>query len=303
VFLITLRNNISFFRFKINEEMKTVLSIITINYNNLGGLMTTVSSVKNQTWQEFEYIVIDGGSIDGSKEYLESQNKFLDQWLSEKDSGIYNAMNKGIKMAKGQYLLFLNSGDHLFNEKVLERNHSKLTQQDLICFNLQMVRNGFSKIADSPSNLCFSHIYTTSLPHPATFIKKELFSTVGFYDENLRIVSDWKFFLLALFKFNCSYLKVNETLATFYLDGISTFEDNSEERKLVMKEHFDRFIFDYEELIENRKFVNTNRFKMLKEVEKTGFGKKLGSLFFRSYILLFSKKQLKDIITAKSKIS
>lgn len=280
--------------------MKIVLSIITVNYNNLGGLMTTVSSVKKQTWQEFEYIVIDGGSTDGSKEYLESQNQFLDTWVSERDFGIYNAMNKGIKLAKGEYLLFLNSGDHLFNEKVLEQNYSKLIEQDLICFNLQMVRNGFSKIADSPSNLCFSHIYSTSLPHPATFIKKELFYTVGFYDENLRIVSDWKFFLLALFKFNCSYLKVNETLATFYFGGISTVEDDSEERKLVMKEHFDRFIFDYEELVENRKFVNTNRFKMLREMEKATFGKKLGSLFFRSYIILFSKKKLKDILTSKN---
>lgn len=272
------------------------ISIITINYNNLGGLMTTVSSVKNQTWQEFEYIVIDGGSNDGSKEYLESQNQFLDIWVSEKDSGIYNAMNKGIKLAKGEYLLFLNSGDHLFNEKVLEQNYSKLTEQDLICFNLQMVRNGFSKITDFPLNFCFSHIYTTSLPHPATFIKRELFDTVGFYDENLRIVSDWKFFLLALFKFNCSYLKVNETIATFYLDGISTVKDDSEERKLVMKEYFERFILDYEELIENRKFVNTNRFKMLKEMEKTTFGKKIGSLFFRSYILLFSQKKFKDVL-------
>jgi len=280
--------------------MKTVLSIITINYNNLGGLMTTVSSVKNQTWKEFEYIVIDGGSTDGSKEYLESQTQFLDNWVSEKDSGIYNAMNKGIKLAKGEYLLFLNSGDHLFNEKVLEQNYSKLKEQDLICFNLQMVREGVSKIAVSPSNLCFSDIYISSLPHPATFIKKELFNTVGLYDESLRIVSDWKFFLLALFKFNCSYLKVNKTLATFYLDGISTIEDYSEERNLVMKEYFDRFIFDYEDFIENRKFVNTNRFAMLKEMEKTTFGKKLGSLFLRSYIILFSKKKLKDVLNSKN---
>lgn len=280
--------------------MKTVLSIITINYNNLGGLMTTVLSVKNQTWQGFEYIVIDGGSSDGSKEYLESQTQFLDIWVSERDSGIYNAMNKGIKLAKGEYLLFLNSGDHLFNEKVLEQNFDKLKQKDLICFNLQMVRNGFSKITASSASLRFSDMYTSSLPHPATFIKKELFNTVGLYDERLRIVSDWKFFLLALFKFNCSYLKIDETLATFYLDGISSVEDYSEERQLVMKEYFDRFIFDYEELIENKKFVNTNRFKMLKELENTTFGKRFGSLFFRSYIRLFAKRKLKDILASEN---
>ena len=159
--------------------MKIVLSIITINYNNLGGLMTTVSSVKNQTWQEFEYIVIDGGSCDGSKEYLESQSQFLDTWVSEKDSGIYNAMNKGINMAKGDYLLFLNSGDHLFNEKALELSHIYLIEKDLICFNLQMVRNGVARITKSPSKICFSDLYSSSLPHPATFMKRELFNEVG----------------------------------------------------------------------------------------------------------------------------
>lgn len=283
--------------------MKTILSIITINYNNLGGLMATVCSIKNQTWQEFEYIVIDGGSTDGSKEFLETEKEFIDFWLSEKDSGIYNAMNKGINAAKGEYLLFLNSGDHLFNEKVLGNNYNFLKEKDLIYFNLQMVRDGVSGIAKSPAKLVFSDLYASSLPHPATFIKKELFNTVGLYDEDLRISSDWKFFILAIFKFDCSYLKIEDTLSTFYLDGISSTEDYSEERNQVMKQYFDAFIFDYQDLIESRKFVNTNRFLMLKEIEKTTFGKKLVSLFFRTYILLFSKRKLKNILTIKTRES
>jgi len=200
--------------------------------------MATVSSIKNQTWQDFEYIVIDGGSTDGSKEYLESQYQDLDYWVSEKDSGIYNAMNKGIKVATGNYLLFLNSGDHFYNNQVLESNHFFLDGIDLICFNLQMVRDGVARITKSPSKICFSDVYSSSLPHPSTFIKRELFNEVGLYDEGLRIVSDWKFFLLALFKFNCSYFKVEETLSIFYLDGISTLEDDSGERNLVMNQYF-----------------------------------------------------------------
>ena len=82
------------------------LSIITINYNNLNGLKTTVESVLNQSWQLFEFIVIDGGSIDGSKEYLGLQKDKIDYCVSEPDKGIYNAMNKGIKEAKGDYLYF-----------------------------------------------------------------------------------------------------------------------------------------------------------------------------------------------------
>ena len=115
------------------------LSIITINYNNLEGLKRTVESVVNQTWHEFEYIIIDGASNDGSAAYIESQSHHFDYWESEKDSGIYNAMNKGIKVATGEYLLFLNSGDHLFNDSVLEQNHQYLKIYDLVYFDLQIV--------------------------------------------------------------------------------------------------------------------------------------------------------------------
>ena len=84
------------------------LSIITINYNNAIGLKKTIESIVEQTYHEFEYIVIDGGSNDDSKKViLENQNNISD-WCSEKDAGIYNAMNKGILKATGEYLLFLN---------------------------------------------------------------------------------------------------------------------------------------------------------------------------------------------------
>ena len=97
--------------------MNNKLSIITINYNNLEGLKRTVESVINQTSKEFEYIVIDGGSNDGSGAYIESKSEHIDYWVSEPDKGIYNAMNKGIAKASGEYLLFLNSGDHLFSNR------------------------------------------------------------------------------------------------------------------------------------------------------------------------------------------
>ena len=89
------------------------ISIITINYNDKYGLSRTIDSVLNQTYEDFEYIVIDGNSNDGSKEILKNHDLSIDYWVSEPDSGIYNAMNKGIRVAKGDYLLFLNSGDYL----------------------------------------------------------------------------------------------------------------------------------------------------------------------------------------------
>lgn len=272
------------------------LSIITINYNNLRGLQKTVESVVNQTWLEFEYFIIDGGSTDGSAEYIQSQSDKIDYWVSEPDKGIYNAMNKGILKSTGEYLLFLNSGDHLYDDMVLGKNNSYLNQYDLVCFDMQVIGEKSSRIYMMSDALRFSDLYFESLPHPATFIKRQLFSVVGFYDENLKIVSDWKFFILALFKYNCSYHKVNQVLSTFYLDGISSYTNYYPERNQVLQDCFEGFVLDYQELQNHRKVLKTNRYQMLYEIEKTTIGKKIVSVFFRIYISLFSKKKLKDII-------
>ncbi|TDD75960.1 glycosyltransferase family 2 protein [Flavobacterium caseinilyticum] len=235
------------------------ISIITINYNNLEGLKRTVESVVNQTWQEFEYIVIDGGSTDGSAEYIESQASNIDYWVSEPDKGIYNGMNKGIAKATGEYLLFLNSGDHFFSDKVLEQNHKHIANYDLIYFDLQFIEELKSKVVCYPNKLCFSDLLLGSLPHPSTIIKASLFSAIGLYAEQYTIVSDWKFFILALFKYNCTYLKVNQTLSVFYLDGISSDSTQQEilfnEREEVLNSEFKNIIEDLKELNELRRIV------------------------------------------------
>lgn len=279
--------------------MNQKLTIITINYNNLEGLRRTVESVINQTWQEFEYIIIDGGSTDGSATYIESQSEHFDYWVSEPDKGIYNAMNKGVAKATGEYLLFLNSGDHLYSNSVIEKNVHQIEKYDLIYFNWQVIGDKFSNIVAFPEKLRFSFMFFGYLPHPSTFIKKELFDTVGLYDENLKIVSDWKFMMLALFIHRCSYKQINETVSTFYLGGISSITDFSNERNLVLNEYFSEYVLDYSLFLDSdnkRKILETNRFRMLSEIEKSYLGRKIVSVFFRIYIILFSKKKIKDIL-------
>lgn len=89
------------------NNMRNKVTIITVNYNNLEGLKRTIPSVLSQTFHDYEYIVIDGGSTDGSKEYIESQQQGLTYWVSERDKGIYPAMNKGIAQAHGEYCIFI----------------------------------------------------------------------------------------------------------------------------------------------------------------------------------------------------
>lgn len=239
------------------------LSIITINYNNFEGLKKTVESVFNQTWKEFEYIVIDGGSTDGSTEYLESCKDKIDYFISEKDSGVYNAMNKGIKVAKGEYLLFLNSGDYLYSNITLQENQGNITNYDLVYFNIELTDGKSSRIVTYPEKLRFSFFYFGTICHQSTLIKKTLFEIVGYYDENLKLVSDWKFFILALFKFNCSYVKADSTFVTYDLNGISSNLVNEKilekERKQVLNSDFRGHIEDISQIIDLKRVISDLR--------------------------------------------
>ena len=129
------------------------LSIITINYNNFEGLNRTLKSVINQNLKNFEYIVIDGGSTDGSKELIEKYADKISYWVSEPDRGIYHAMNKGIVKASGEYLLFMNSGDLFYNNFILNEVIDDISKYDLIYFDI-LIRDGnkeYPKV--SPKNL------------------------------------------------------------------------------------------------------------------------------------------------------
>lgn len=287
----------------INRSIMPKLSIITINYNNLTGLQRTLGSVINQTWNEFQYIVIDGGSADGSAAFIEKHSKNIDYWVSEPDNGIYNAMNKGINAATGEYLLFLNSGDDLNDLMALEENHIHLKEKDIIYFDINVIGDGVCFVKKCPTIMTFSYLYRETLPHQSTFIRKELFEKIGYYDEDIKIVSDWKFFIIALIKHNATYKHVDTVISTFYLDGISFFEDYSNDRRQVLNEYFSEYVSDYDELftsrnelVKHQNYLNTNRLKMLSEIEKTAKGRKIVSIFLRLIIIFFSKKKLKDVL-------
>lgn len=246
-----------------NNSVK--LSIITINFNNKLGLIKTVESVINQTYQDFEYIIIDGGSTDGSKEYIEEKQAHFDYWVSERDDGIYNAMNKGIKVAKGEYCLFLNSGDYLVRN-ILPSINLFSFKADIVYFDLKYQGEENEHVQVYPDNLTFKYLSTYSLPHQGSLIKRELFFKFGFYDESFKIISDWCFFLLVLAKYNASYLHVPKIFAHVDRNGISCNPKNDvivlNERQHVLNSNFAFFVEDYEKLndIEKKLQKITNHF-------------------------------------------
>ncbi|MCF7560322.1 glycosyltransferase [Sabulilitoribacter multivorans] len=256
--------------------MKHKISIITVNYNNLEGLKKTIESVKSQTYQSFEYIVIDGCSNDGSSEFLEKNKELFDYWISEPDNGVYQAMNKGLKKATGEYLLFLNSGDHFISNKVLEENYRELIDASIIYFNLQVVENEKTFIKEYPSTLSFSYFVSDTLPHPATFIKKEVFSNTHLYREDFKIVSDWKFFMDAICKYNVTYKHINKPLSTFYIGGMSSNPENrifkQNEKNIVLKEEYTAYIQDLDDVIAFRNTLNNLKSsRIIKILVKLGF--------------------------------
>lgn len=251
------------------------LSIITVNYNNIEGLKKTLESVLTQNWKNFEFIIIDGGSSDGSKEIIESNKEKLDYWVSEPDNGIYHAMNKGIKVANGEYLYFLNSGDHFDNSNALEKINTHLTEKDVVYFDIKVVEKNGVRIKKCPKQLSFQFLHQDLPAHQATFIKKSLFESLGYYDENLKIVSDWKFLLLAICKHQASYKYIEDVFSTYYADGLSSKEESQSlikfEREQVLNAEFSAFFVDVKERYKlERNLRNLRKSKTIKLLVKLG---------------------------------
>jgi len=203
------------------------LTIITINLNNKQGLSKTLQSVFNQTCSKFEHILIDGGSVDGSLEliyeYLCKANGISFKWISESDAGIYNAMNKGVKMATGDYLLFLNSGDKLASVDVIERVMPYLNNENnIVSGELELVKsNTVTTKLFPPQTVNLNYCIDAGLTHPNTFIKRKLFDRYGYYNEQNKIVSDWEFFLIACGLHSCKYKPIPVLVSCFEMAGIS----------------------------------------------------------------------------------
>ncbi len=217
-----------------------ILSIITINLNNASGLRKTINSVITQTSKDFEYIIIDGGSTDGSVDIIKQFDCNISYWVSEPDTGIYNAMNKGINIAKGKYCQFLNSGDWLVNNNVVEKMLETIPNCSIVYGNKLKKINGKTVVDKgfAGKDISLLDLFDGTLYHSVALIKRSLFEKYGLYDESLKIVSDWKFYLVAV-GFNMEkvvYKDIN--VSWFDMNGISSTNHKliQEERTKVLNE-------------------------------------------------------------------
>ncbi len=229
------------------------LSIITVNLNNAAGLARTLDSAKEQTWRDFEHIVIDGGSTDGSREAIESRAAQIAHWVSEPDGGIYAAMNKGLRAARGEYVQFLNSGDWLASPGVLERvfGRNEFAEDLLYGNSLRPDGAGGWKELPQPDSLTVARFWGMGLCHQTVFYKREWFGRLGGYDERYRIVADWDFNFRALLA-GCTTRHLPFPVVHYEGRGISATQvDRMEREKEEMRRHRlpDAIYRDYERLM------------------------------------------------------
>ena len=257
------------------------LSVVTVNLNNVAGLSRTCQSLFSQSFIDFEFIVIDGGSTDGSIEFLQTHTDKITRWTSEPDSGIYNAMNKGIRAATGEYCLFLNSGDWLVHENILADVFASKPTADIVAGDVYYFDTDRGQIhwqVDSPEVLTAKTLFGGTLPHQATFIKRKLFYGLGFYDESLKIASDWLFFMKALLENEATYQHFRGVISYFAMDGIScdpTTESLPRREQLaILHEKYPRFVPDYERLEqlenESRQWLQSREFAVYRIFRKVG---------------------------------
>ena len=216
-------------------------SVITINYNHKEGLNRTIESVICQSYTEYEFIIIDGGSTDGSVDNIKQYAENITYWVSEKDNGVYHAMNKGVAHAHGDYCIFMNSGDCFHSPKALESVANY--EEDIICGQVSTFPSGHHK-----STISLVDLMRISLPHQAMFIKRELLIKHP-YDEKYKILSDWKFCIEALILDNCSFRNIEVIISDYESGGISANSNGllPIERNQILKELLPpRIIADYQ---------------------------------------------------------
>jgi len=225
-------------------------SIITVCKNSEKTIEKTILSVINQTYTDYEFIIVDGVSDDNTLQITEKYRANISKIISEPDSGLYDAMNKGIKLAQGDYLLFLNSDDELYDNNTLAKVSAKLEtmsdKPELVYGDLAVFNNETGSVSLQKHNK-FNKIYLLkNTPcQPSTFYKKDVFNKYGLFDTNYKIVSDQEWFLRAFLKFNISSQYISFPVNIFYTGGLSTSKSREdkliEERNKMLDKYFTKF--------------------------------------------------------------
>ena len=238
------------------------ISIITVVYNDESGIKRTIDSVASLNYQNTEYIVIDGNSTDNTVDVIRAYSEKICKWISEPDSGIYDAMNKGIGMSTGDWLVFLNAGDEFANKDVISYIIPYINDYDIIYGSMLRVSGAIQYItrgitSEHPDAFDFMH---GSLGHQASFINRKVFEKTGYYSTEYKLASDAKFFYDAIVVNSARIKYIDKVIAKFALGGASTTNQQlyDDERKDFLIKSLGLSVYSrYEELYRTKNKVET----------------------------------------------
>ena len=223
------------------------ISVITVCFNEIERIESTILSVVEQTYENIEFIVVDGNSNDGTRDILNKYKDKIDTYISEADDGIYDAMNKGVKYSTGDFLYFLNGGDKLFSPETICSIFSDLNlieKVDVIYGNRYLMKKDGNLYYQTQPNSIDSIflLINGTIYHQAAFISKNAFNKLGGYNLDYKIASDYDLFVRLKTKLNANFIYVNKTVCVFFSDGISYnpdyFKLNQAERNKIKDENF-----------------------------------------------------------------
>jgi glycosyltransferase involved in cell wall biosynthesis len=234
------------------SQKKTLISVITIVFNNVNHIEKTIQSVLSQSYEFIEYIIIDGGSTDGTIDIIRKYENQIDYWVSEPDKGIADAMNKGILLATGTLINHLNAGDSFASPDVVSFvAESYLTQRWRWCYGYEKIINDQQQVVTEFNPADFNKFFlafTSFIPHQTVFIEKSLFDEVGYFDTNFKIAMDYQMWLRV--QKICEPKPLNKVIAEFSQGGASsdmrnTLLEGFKARSSVMKRPYIITVIDY----------------------------------------------------------
>ncbi|MBK8945500.1 MAG: glycosyltransferase [Ignavibacteriae bacterium] len=232
------------------------ISIMTVCKNSSRTIEKSIKSVVEQNYKNIEYIIVDGASDDNTLEIINKYKNTIAKIISEKDSGIYNAMNKALDFATGDFLFFLNADDNLYSPKSIQNfvnNVSENIFKNNDIFYGDVIIKENEKIVNhwKSSPVSKFSIFRGSIPHPATFYKKGSFEKCGKFDESFKLAADYEWFMRALIKYNLKFYYFGEIISEFYKGGVSTKKNYAKLIKTEKQQARKKYYSDIERLYYN----------------------------------------------------
>ena len=208
---------------KINCSLtqQPLISVVTVVLNNVNLLEETILSIINQTYKNIEYLLIDGGSVDGTLKIIQKYEEEIDFWVSEPDKGIYDAMNKALKIAKGDFLIFMNSGDILYSDDTLSRFANSISNLDAIYYGNAIYKDRLNKENSLRGGIFNKYrLSKTNICHQTIFFSRKAYKS-NFYNLKYNLFADWAYNIALFRKYNYKY--IDQIIAYYDANGKSKF--------------------------------------------------------------------------------